>query len=208
MSGGVKLLWVTVILALLAACSEDPASTRAKLDASPVVSQSDPPALAAVSSDADMLALAREIAALGPSVDPEEAARAAQISYEYTAVLRAQYQITDPPLVHNFKVNKGLRPRGLCWHWAEDMEARLKAEGFKTLALHRAIANHDNVRIDHSTAIISAKDASMFDGVVVDPWRKGGELTWVKVDQDRRYAWRPRAEVLQFYRDRDSNGSS
>ncbi|MEL7117061.1 MAG: hypothetical protein AAGP08_16005, partial [Pseudomonadota bacterium] len=123
--------------------------------------------------------------------------------YSYTAVLRDEYQITDPPLVHNFKVNRGIKPRGLCWHWAEDMEKRLKAEGFQTLELHRAIANHDNIRIDHSTAIVSAKGATMFEGVVIDPWRKGGVLSWMRVRDDDRYDWRPRAEVLAYYRARD-----
>ena len=71
--------------------------------------------------------------ALGPEVDPDEAARAAEIAFSYTRELAIQYQITDPPLIHNTKVNMGLKPRGLCWHWAEDMERRLKAEGFQTL---------------------------------------------------------------------------
>ena len=157
-----------------------------------------------MSGQTDVLALARLIASLSPAVDPEEAARAAEISYSYTAQLRDEYEITDPPLVHNFKVNQGLKPRGLCWHWAEDMEKRLKAENFRTLDVHRAIANHDNIRIDHSTAILSAAGATMFDGVVVDPWRKGGRLSWMLVRDDERYRWRPQAEVLAFYRERDS----
>jgi hypothetical protein len=78
--------------------------------------------------------LTRAIQNLGPDVDPEEAARAAKLAYSYTAQLAREYQITDPPLIHNMKVNAGKRPRGLCWHWAQDMERRLDAEGFKTLA--------------------------------------------------------------------------
>lgn len=207
MRNSIRGLIAGALAVALAGCGSDPVQTRAQLDpGAAVLSQSDPPALAAVADDAEMLALARAIAALSPQVDPAEAARAARISYEYTAQLAEDYQITDPPLVHNYKVNRGLRPRGLCWHWAEDMEARLKAEGFQTLDLHRAIANHDNIRIDHSTAIVSAKGATMFEGVVVDPWRKGGVLTWTPVSEDPRYAWRPRAEVLQFYKERDSKG--
>jgi hypothetical protein len=106
----------------------------------------------------EIAALAAEIRALGPEVDPEEAMRAARISYERTRELAIQYEIVDPPLIHNTKVNMGLKPRGLCWHWAEDMESRLKEENFETLVLYRAIANADNpYRIDHSTAIIAAK---------------------------------------------------
>lgn len=146
----------------------------------------------------DVVRLAAQIRALGPEVDPQEAQRAARIAYAYTAQLAQEYQITDPPLIHNAKVNQGLRPRGLCWHWAEDMERRLKQENFRTLTLHRAIANADNpFRIDHSTAIISRRGDSMYDGVVLDPWRYGGVLFWSPLREDTRYDWVPRDIVLE-----------
>ncbi len=142
--------------------------------------------------------LAAEIRDLGPDIDPEEAERAARIAYAYTAQLVEEYEITDPPLIHNAKVNKGLRPRGLCWHWAEDIEHRLDQEGFQTLEMHRAIANADNpFRIDHSTAIISRKGETMYDGVVLDPWRYGGVLFWSPLVEDDRYEWVPREVVLE-----------
>ena len=145
----------------------------------------------------DIDALAREIRALGAKVDPAEADRAAQVAYAQTFRLSREYGITDPPLVHNTKVNAGLRPRGLCWHWAEDMENRLTQENFETLSLHRAIANSDNpFRIEHSTAIISARGDGMYQGIVLDPWRKGGRLTWTRTREDTHYKWLPRQQVL------------
>ncbi|MET4127877.1 hypothetical protein ACSSV6_000334 [Roseovarius sp. MBR-38] len=141
--------------------------------------------------------LAAAIAGLGPEVDREEAQRAARISYEHTHRLAQQYQITDPPLIHNTKVNMGLKPRGLCWHWARDMEDRLKQERFETLDLHRAVANAENrFRLEHSTAIVSAKGAEYETGIVLDPWRKGGRLTWAPVRADGDYNWEARNEVV------------
>lgn len=140
--------------------------------------------------------LAASIRALGPEVDPEEAERAARVAYASTRELAQEYQITDPPLIHNSKVNMGLKPRGLCWHWAEDMEARLKREQFQTLSLHRAIANADNLRLEHSTAIISSRGDGYEDGIVLDPWRKGGVLFWSPTREDTRYDWKPRAQVM------------
>ncbi|GAW36288.1 hypothetical protein RA2_03358 [Roseovarius sp. A-2] len=141
--------------------------------------------------------LAAEIRALGPDVDPEEADRAARMAYRHTHDLALDYKITDPPIVHNTKVNMGLKPRGLCWHWARDMEDRLAREDFQTLDLHRAVASADNAfRLEHSTAIISARGDAYDDGIVLDPWRKGGRLTWVGVREDRMYDWEPRNEVV------------
>jgi hypothetical protein len=149
--------------------------------------------------------LAAAIRALDPSIDAAEADRAAAIAFSHAHQLSRDYQITDPPLVHNTKVNMGLRPRGLCWHWAEDMEKRLRAEGFETLALHRAIANSDNpLRIEHSTAIISSRGADMFHGIVLDPWRKGGRLTWAGTRADTDYKWKPQSEVLATKRARNA----
>lgn len=147
-------------------------------------------------SDIDGLAL--HLQSLGPGVDPEEALRAATVAYTYPPQLAEQYQITDPPLIHNGKVNSGQRPRGICVHWAEDMVARLKQENFRTLQIHRAIADPVNqLRIDHSTAVISASGDDMYDGLVLDPWRTGGSLHWAPVREDTRYNWAPRNEVLR-----------
>jgi len=144
----------------------------------------------------DKARLEQAILAMGPGIDPVEASRAAQIAYDHTHQLAQSYQITDPPLVHNTKVNMGLKPRGLCWHWAKDIEERLNRENFATLQMHRAIANADNIRLEHSTAIISRAGDSMYDGLVLDPWRKGGVLFWARLPDDTRYDWYPRNEVL------------
>ncbi|CAD0183615.1 hypothetical protein RUESEDTHA_00488 [Ruegeria sp. THAF57] len=171
----IKALAFVFALAILGACSVAPSSTGDEVQR-----------------------LAAEIRSLGPDIDPEEADRAARIAYSYTAQLAQEYEITDPPLIHNAKVNKGLRPRGLCWHWAEDIERRLDQEGFQTLEMHRAIANADNpFRIDHSTAIISRKGETMYDGVVLDPWRYGGTLFWSPLPEDTKYEWVPREIVLE-----------
>jgi len=147
--------------------------------------------------------LAQAIQALGPDVDPEEAQRAAYVAFTYPLQLAREYQITDPPIIHNIKVNQGLRPRGLCWHWAQDMETRLAQENFKTLDLHRAIGNSEKaLRIDHSTVVISAKGDGMYDGLVLDPWRWGGKLFWGDPKLDKKYEWIPRQKVFELKRGR------
>jgi hypothetical protein len=149
----------------------------------------------------DIAALAAALKGLGPAVDPAEAERLAEIAYSHTRELAIAYEIEDPPLIHNMKVNMGIKPRGLCKDWADDMEARLRQEGFQSFTLHRAIANHDKpFRIEHSTVIVSARGADMFDGIVLDPWRLGGILWWGKTREDPEYEWVPREEVFAYKR--------
>jgi len=141
--------------------------------------------------------LSQEIRELDASVDPNEAERAAYLAYTYTLQLREEYNVTTSPIIHNAKVNNGFRARGICVHWAEDIEARLNAEQFETLQVHRAIAEGSELRIDHSTAIISARGESMNDGIVLDGWRKAGYLFWSPTLEDTRYFWEPRQTVLE-----------
>ena len=61
-------------------------------------------------TEAEITELARAIEDLSPQVNPEEAARAARIAYRHTHELAIAYQITDPPLIHNVKVNNGSKP--------------------------------------------------------------------------------------------------
>ena len=148
------------------------------------------------STRSEVADLSQAIRALGPGVDAAEAELAAQIAISYPLVLRQRYGVTDPPLIHNTKVNMGQRPRGLCWHWADDIEDRLAEEGFATLDLHRAIANATSILIDHSTVVISARGAPMEAGIVLDGWRRGGDLFWSRVPDDPRYRWERRATVF------------
>ena len=121
----------------------------------------------------------------------------ARISYDYPRELAVAWNVTDSAYIHNVKVNNGTRPRGLCYQWADDLEARLLQEDFRTLELHRAIANAMTpFRIEHSTVIASAAGARMDQGIVLDPWRNGGDLYWGPVLEDTRYPWVEREKVF------------
>ncbi len=147
--------------------------------------------------------LANGITALNPTIDPGEAQRAADIGINYPKQLRREYGVTDSAIVHNIKVNAGTRPRGLCWHWAEDMQKRLEQEQFETLVTHRAIANaHTRLLIDHSTVIVSARGDQFDEGMVLDPWRFGGTLYWAPTKEDVKYTWVHRQEVFAWKRAR------
>jgi hypothetical protein len=149
-------------------------------------------------------ALAAAILALGPGVDPEEARRAAAVAHAHPLALASEWGADAPPLVHNARVNLGLRPKGLCYHWADEMYVRLSGERFRTLDLHLAVANADNpFRLEHSSAVITARGAPMRAGLVLDPWRiGGGALHWDAVIRDTSYGWRTRTEVLEWKRSR------
>ena len=146
--------------------------------------------------------LNREIIALDGRIDPHEARLAATIAIRYSRELAQQYEISGSAISHNLKVNLGLRERGLCIHWTEDLLARLQREKFHSLDLHWAIANYESAfRLEHSTVIVTARNTSLYHGLVLDPWRKSGELFWSPTLEDEHYPWRPKAEIMALKRD-------
>jgi hypothetical protein len=81
-------------------------------------------------------ALAKQIAALSPSTRPEETTRLAQCAYSSASHLRREYGVIWPPLLNNILVNSGIKKRGLCFQWAEDLLVALDALNLTSLELH------------------------------------------------------------------------
>ena len=155
-----------------------------------------PPAVPTAIVDHRLGELNRAIRSLGEDIHPGEARRAARTALEYSRQLAYEYGVTDSAIIHNIKVNLGLRQQGLCVDWTRDLMARLQQENFSSLDLHWGIANYERLfRLEHSSVIISARGASLDQGLVLDPWRFSGSLFWAPVSQDQDYPWKPRAEI-------------
>ncbi|GAA4217438.1 hypothetical protein GGQ68_003167 [Sagittula marina] len=151
---------------------------------------------------AKVMALKADLLALGPGVDPDEAQRVAEVAVMEPLEWAQEWNVEDPPLLHNMKVNHGLRPRGLCKDWADDLQVAMWGLNLQTIDLHRAIANSRNIKLEHSVLIVSAKGAAMEQGIVLDPWRQGlGRLWWGPVLEDPRYHWDAREDVFAWKRE-------
>lgn len=157
-----------------------------------------PPGGPAPATDAQRAELALALRSMSPAVDAGEARRLADVAFDHPLLLARAYEITDSPFVHNIKVNRGEKPRGLCYHWAEDMETRLLQEEFRTLAIRRAISPVRPANpFEHSTVVATPPGAPLSAGIILDPWRFGGALYWTPVTEDAGHDWRPRNEVLR-----------
>jgi hypothetical protein len=188
------------IIALLLACLLQGCATPASVP-DPLLDPSPDPGAPLEQQRIDELEQA--ILDLSDEIDPGEARHAATIAIEYPLQLALEYEITDSPLMHNFLVNIGVKPRGLCVDWTYDLLVRLQQERFRSLKLHWGIANYDSAfRIEHSTVIISARNQPLQQGLVLDPWRHSGRLFWAKTLEDPQYRWKPHAEVHAQKRER------
>src|SRR4030095_889589 len=80
--------------------------------------------------------LSKQLAALSPRVDPNEAKLLADCAYITVARLRPEYNMFGTPIFNNFLVYHGLRKRGYCYQWSADLLVALDALKLKTRELH------------------------------------------------------------------------
>jgi hypothetical protein len=163
-------------------------STGCTAQRAAVNSGATPAAVAKTLAGVNPADLAERLGRLSPAVDPAEAARLAETACTRAAELRGEYRVVGTPLFHNVLVNMGVRQRGLCYQWADDLEARLETLRLRTLVVNRAVARAATWR-EHNCLVITAPGVPFAEGIVLDGWRHSGKLFWVKVREDS-YPWK------------------
>ena len=175
--------WLVALFAIILSCSAGQAAANAN-------------------EEAEAAALCDSITALSPGVRPDEAQRLAICSYATANELRREYRVVGPPLFHNFLVNTGIRKRGLCFQWAEDLLARLDELKLATLELHWGEARAGTLR-EHNCIVVTAKGQPFRSGIVLDCWRHSGRLYWAPLTTDH-YPWIEDSAYAQLTRSRRS----
>ncbi len=153
-------------------------------------STGDPYDLLSVTLDGKKVnALEHDLMALNHHSDRGEARQVAETALQASAFLGEQYRLVRPPLLHNLLVQMGLRERGLCYHWTEDLMSYLRTLQLKSYQLRWGVAYRGSDLREHNTVVITANGQPFEEGLILDPWRYSGRLYWVIVKNDS-YPWR------------------
>ena len=121
--------------------------------------------------------LAKQLTALSRRVDPNEAKLLAGFAYATVARLRQDYRMFGTPIFNNFLVYHGLRKRGYCYQWTEDLLLALDRLKLKTLELHWGEAYADTYR-ENNCLVVTAKGQPFDRGMILECWRHFGHLRW------------------------------
>jgi len=150
--------------------------------------------------------LANHLAGLSRRVDPIEAKLLAECAYATLARLRQEYRPFGTPIFNNFLVYHGLKKRGYCYQWSEDLLVALDKLELKTLELHWGDAYRDTWR-ENNCLVVTAKGQPFDRGMILECWRHFGHLRWnlVPSDQDRYYE---NAEWAEKVRAREASKTS
>lgn len=134
--------------------------------------------------------LSHDLRQLSPTVSAREADRMAFTAIEESAKMCEDFKPLCLPWMNNMLVNNGLRKRGLCYEWRDDLFPHLFRLKSKTLELHLTSARRGTPR-EHNGIVVTAKGQPFEQGLILDPWRSGGRLWWGRFDQDKRHPWKP-----------------
>lgn len=129
---------------------------------------------------------------LDRKIDPREAMDLAGSSVTYTQSLAQEYKVVSPPIFHNLLVNAGIKKRGLCFEWCDDLCRYLHNRNYKSFDLHPAGSSIGDYWHEHNALVITAKGQPFSEGIILDGWRNSGELFFAPVHEDRNYDWVPR----------------
>ena len=140
-------------------------------------------------------ALANQLAALSPRVNPEEAKLLAQCAYATGSKLRRDYRMFGTPIFNNFLIYHGLRKRGYCYQWSEDLLIALDKLKLTSLELHWGESNPGNWR-ENNCIVVTAKGQPFNRGVMLECWRHLGHLYFGPIASD----WEPYVENSAYAR--------
>src|SRR6266581_7444679 len=130
--------------------------------------------------------LSKALAGLAHDVDPAEAELLSVTAHTKARSLKRDYRVVLNPEFTVFLVNIGMRKRGWCGHWAQDIGARLKELNLKTLVLHWGVA-YDHTSSENNCLVVTARNQPFQDGIILDGWRRAGRLFWCPVIKDHEY---------------------
>jgi len=128
-------------------------------------------------------ALADQLAALSPRVNRDEAKLLAECAYATVSKLRRDYRMFGTPIFNNFLIYHGLRKRGYCYQWSEDLLVALDKLKLTSLELHWGEYDPRTWR-ENNCIVVTAKGQPFQRGIMLECWRHLGHLYYGPVAGD------------------------
>ncbi len=135
------------------------------------------------------------IIGLNQNINKREAKDLAKKSILYANKLAKEYKIVSPPLWHNTLVNMGLKKRGLCYQWAEDMLLFLLKQKYLTIQFYSIGAKIGDY-FEHNALALSGKGDFFKKSIILDAWRNSGNLYFNYINKDK-YIWKNRKDIYR-----------
>lgn len=128
------------------------------------------------------------LCAMSPTVDRQEANKLAATAVNKTMLLAHEYNVVTTAGTHNLLINLGLKERGLCFQWADDLYEKLQPLAPKTLQVQKVgtdVGDFD----EHHALVVTVPGQPIGTGILLDPWRGQGHLMYMPLAKDKGNDW-------------------
>ena len=127
--------------------------------------------------------LANELASLSQRVNRDEAKLLADCAFATVTKLRREYRMFGTPIFNNFLIYHGLRKRGYCYQWSEDLLVALDKLSLKSLEVRWGEYDANTWR-ENNCIVVTAKGQPFNRGIMLECWRHLGHLYFGPVASD------------------------
>ena len=141
---------------------------------------------------------------LSSKVKHFEAQNLAQRSVTYSQKLAQKYEAINAPWLQNTLVNLGIKKRGLCHEWAEDLLRYLIQKEYRSFSFHTVGANIGHLN-EHNALSVSFRGEGIKKSILLDAWRNSGNLYFVKINKDEKYKWKERKNLYGLLPQKSGN---
>jgi hypothetical protein len=124
-----------------------------------------------------------ELTSLSRRVNRDEAKLLADCAFATVTKLRREYRMFGTPIFNNFLIYHGLRKRGYCYQWSEDLLIAIDALRLKSLELHWGEYDPNTWR-ENNCIVVTAKGQPFKRGIMLECWRHLGHLYFGPVASD------------------------
>lgn len=129
-----------------------------------------------------------KIISTSQKINKQEAKEFSSKVIKYSKQLAFEYEVETPALFHNTLINLGLKERGLCYHYANDLLSFLESKKYKSFEFKKVISSRDKY-FEHTALILTRDDIKFENAIIFDAWRDTGELFFSSIKEDKRYEW-------------------
>jgi hypothetical protein len=119
--------------------------------------------------------LAGDLGSLSARVNRDEAKLLADCAYATVSKIRREYRMFGTPIFNNFLIYHGLRKRGYCYQWSEDLLVALDRLKLTSLELHWGEYDPGTWR-ENNCIVVTAKGRPFQRGIMLECWRHLGHL--------------------------------
>jgi hypothetical protein len=106
-----------------------------------------------------------------------------------------EYSISVSAIVNNILINTGIKEKGFCYHYVEDLMKILREREWRFFDIHWGEAWAGTFR-ENNALVITGKGSPFETGLAIDSWRSAGKPFWTKVEGDR-YPWVEAVDLSQ-----------